>query len=79
MFDHISQVMIGVFGILSIWFIGSRTEHKRKYGWVLGLMSQPFWLYTSVAHDQWGILIVNIGYTFVWGHGVFNYWFRKPA
>ncbi|HQN18383.1 MAG TPA: hypothetical protein PKV86_04575 [Syntrophobacteraceae bacterium] len=74
MFDQISQLMIGSLGILSIFFIVKRDEDKRKIGMILGLLSQPFWLYTAITHTQWGILAVNIGYTIAWGHGVYNYW-----
>jgi hypothetical protein len=31
-----------------------------RWGFVLGLATQPFWFYTSLRHRQWGIFIASI-------------------
>ena len=33
-----------------------------RWGFVLGLATQPFWFYTSFRHRQWGIFIASIFY-----------------
>jgi len=51
MLDVISQLGIAVFGILAVILVAK----KNKWGFVLGLLSQPFWLITSLINKQWGV------------------------
>jgi hypothetical protein len=43
-----------------------------RWGFVIGLVTQPFWFYTSFRHRQWGIFIANIFYAFGWAMGVYR-------
>ena len=43
-----------------------------RWGFVVGLATQPFWLYTSFRHRQWGIFIATIFYAFGWAMGVYR-------
>jgi hypothetical protein len=72
----LAQFGILVFGCSSVWILG-RPEHWRRFGYILGLLSQPFWFYVAVRNGQWGIFIVSIFYTYTWAQGV---WFHlvKP-
>jgi len=72
-FDHISQVLILVIGGAAIWLV-SRLEEWKRWGYILGLISQPFWFYTTWKHSQWGLFILSVWYTYSWGLGVYNYW-----
>jgi hypothetical protein len=48
-----------------------------RWGFVIGLATQPFWFYTSFRHRQWGIFIASIFYAFAWAMGVYrNFWGR---
>ena len=55
----IDQIAIAGLGAASIWLVGRR-EHWRKYGYIVGLISQPFWLYASYKAEQWGIFVLSI-------------------
>jgi hypothetical protein len=70
------QLGILVFGCSSIWILG-RPEHWRRFGYILGLLSQPFWLYMSIKTGQWGVFILSLFYSYSWAQGV---WFHlvKP-
>ena len=57
--DVISQLGIVVFG-LSAMFLVAR---KNKWGFVVGLISQPFYIYSSYSKGQWGIFFVSFFYT----------------
>ena len=70
------QSWIIIFGCSAIWFVG-RTEKWKRYGYILGLLSQPAWLYTSIKSNQWGIFILSLWYTYAWGQGVYNYWIKR--
>jgi hypothetical protein len=76
--ESICQIWIVVFGCAAVWMVGRR-ESWKKWGYVLGLCSQPAWIYTTWKSEQWGILIVAVWYTYAWGHGAYNYWIRPPA
>ncbi len=63
-------------GSTSIWLV-SRTEKWSRWGYIIGLMSQPFWFYNSYINEQWGILLMSCFYTYSWSQGVYNYWIKK--
>jgi hypothetical protein len=67
-----SQLMIALLGGSAIWLI-SRREAWSRWGYVLGLASQPFWFYSSIRAKQWGILALACWYTYAWGQGIKNH------
>ena len=71
--DLISQIAIVVLGISSIWFLG-RLEPWRRWGFILGLCSEPFWLWIAVRTEQWSIAIITPFFAYAFGQGVYNYW-----
>jgi len=70
--DTISQIGIFLFAVSALFLI----SRKNKWGFVLGLLSQPFWYYTSYHHQQWGIFFLNFAYTGVWTYGFYQWWFK---
>ena len=73
---NISDIGIMLFGCSAIWFLG-RKEKWNRIGYILGLLSQPFWFYTAYTNEQYGILILSLWYTYSWIQGVYNYWIKK--
>jgi nicotinamide riboside transporter PnuC len=71
--DTISQIGITIFGAFAIILVAK----KNKWGFVLGLISQPFWLITSILNKQWGIFILTIVYIFSWAFGIYEWFFKK--
>jgi hypothetical protein len=43
-----------------------------RWGFVIGLATQPFWFYTSFRHRQWGIFVASVFYAFGWAMGVYR-------
>jgi nicotinamide riboside transporter PnuC len=74
MWDIIAQIGIAVFGVAAIIMVAK----KNKWGFVFGLISQPFWYITSYLNGQWGVFFVSIIYTASWTYGVYN-WFYKDG
>jgi len=62
--------------------IGAQIATSLKYprfGLIINLMAQPFWLYSSwkayKQAGQIGILITTIIFTIITAMGIINYWF----
>lgn len=60
----------------SAMFLISRTESWKKWGFVLGLLSQPFWFMTTIPSKQWGLVALSCLYTFSWCQGIYLYFFK---
>jgi len=65
--DQVCQILIPILGISAIFLLA----YDFKIGFILGLISQPFWLITSLLNRQWGVFIASLGYTVSWGIGIY--------
>jgi len=72
-YDLISQIGLSILGISAIILVAK----KNKWGFVLGLLSQPFWFITSYLNKQWGVFFLSIVYLFSWGLGIYEWFFKK--
>lgn len=70
------QWLILILSTTSIWLV-ARTEKWSRWGFIVGLIAQPFWLYSSIKNDQWGIVILTLFYTYSWSMGIYNYFVKK--
>ena len=70
--DIISQIGIAILGISTIILLAK----KNKWGFVVGLASQPFWFITSYLNGQWGVFFLNIIYVLSYFFGIYE-WFLK--
>jgi len=75
MWNIISQVGIFLFGVSAIFLVA----RKNKWGFVLGLMAQPFWYITSIQNKQWGIVLVSVFYTSSWAYGIYEWFWKNKA
>ena len=73
MYDFVSQIAITLFGALAIILVAK----KNKWGFVVGLASQPFWFITSFINEQWGVFLISIIYTGTWFFGIYEWFFKK--
>lgn len=69
----IVQTMIAALTIPALYLVG-RQDHWRRWGFVIGLASQPFWLWATWSDQAWGMLIVAVFCTGTWALGVWNHW-----
>jgi len=77
--DVIMQVLIGVLGCLSIILVTSTEEKVRKWACISGLSAEPFWLWTSIENEQWGIMVLCSVYTVRWSQVLYRDWFRDKG
>lgn len=71
--DLISQIGLAIFSLSAIILVAK----KNKWGFVLGFISQPFWIITSLINKQWGVLLLSIVYIGSWGYGIYEWFFKK--
>ena len=70
------QAIILILGGAAIWLI-SRREKWMRWGYIIGLISQPFFMYATYQEKQWGIFALAIWYSYSYSQGIYNYWIRK--
>jgi hypothetical protein len=69
------QIVIGILSGSAILLSQDTRSHVRKYAPILGLLGQPFWMYTSFMNDQPVLFLLSFYYMYAWGIGVKNYWY----
>lgn len=70
------QAAILILSAAAMWLVSGRSQHAR-FGWALGLASQPFWLYATFEAGQWGMFALAVFYSFAWANGLWNYGANK--
>ena len=76
MLEIISQIGVFIFSASAIWVVG-REESWNRWGYILGLLGQPFWFYSVIINKQWGLLILCIWYLYAWGQGFYVHWIKR--
>ena len=79
MLGIISQVIIACTGMVAIYLTQQSNDNLKKYAPILGLVGQPFWYYTTLTNVQYGIFLLTLGYTYLWGMGLYNSWFKENS
>lgn len=63
------QIPLAIISILAICLLQQPVQTTRRWGSVVGLCSQPFWLHETWAADQMGMFVLACIYTilYIWG------------
>ncbi len=72
----LEQIAIAVFGVAAVWLSQSEELRQRRWAPVLGLLGQPFWFIATIKGQQWGMVAICVLYSWAWGRGLYNNWFR---
>lgn len=78
MIDTISQYAIMLLGPAAIWVVGWRGKYRR-WGYIIGIICQPFWFITLYCNEQWPVFVVAFLYMFSWLQGLWNYWIKPKS
>lgn len=75
MFESVCQYAIFFCGIIAFYL----ASHGKRVGNLIGLVSQPFWFWTTYKHGQMGIFWLSICFAGVYAYGVWETYVRKPT
>ena len=67
--DGLLQFAIGALSLAAMLMIASDGTWHR-WGFVVGLISQPFWILATWRARQWGMFGLSVIYIFVWIFGI---------
>lgn len=67
----IDQWLILILGGSSAWFL-ARPGPLLKWGYVLGLLAQPFWFYSAMSAGKTGMVVMCFWYTYCSALGIKN-------
>ena len=74
--NNIVQVLLSIFSLCSLFCITRDKENVRKYAPIFGLLSQPFWIYSTYCASQFGMFILSFIYTLIWISTLIKMWFK---
>ena len=75
MTETLCQVYIGLLGAGAIGLMSLGTGRYRslaKWGFVLGLASEPVWAYSASRAGQWGVVLLCAWWGACWGIGAYR-------
>jgi hypothetical protein len=73
----VCQVWVAVCGMSAVWLLSYKDRRVRRWGYVVGLLSQPGWLISAVLAEQWGIALLTIWYTLSYVRGMVQHFKRE--
>lgn len=73
----IEQIAIGLLGPTAVWLANDPRLRWRRWGCIVGMVSQPFWYIAVWKASQWGVACASVVYTAAWLRGIHTYWLRR--
>ena len=70
----IIQAAILILSGAAIWLVGRKDGRVRRWGYVVGLISQPFWIVATIQAGQPGMFLLSVFYCGAWADGIYNHW-----
>ena len=69
----VEQCGLFILGVAAIILVGlDPTNPLQRWGFVVGLASQPFWIWFSIRTKAWAVFLISIVYTGSWINGIIN-------
>jgi len=75
---QVGQLGIAIFGLTAVFCTQAGIPRLVRYAPILGLAAQPFWLthFARNLQEEWGVFVVCVVYTFIWGFGFWRQWVK---
>jgi hypothetical protein len=74
MIHLIPQAFILLLGVSAVYLVGVKNPRVKRWGYVCGICAQPFWAWTTIAHEQYAITAMCLLYGASWINGLRNHW-----
>ena len=68
-----AQLLIVVFSVATAYLVTLRDPRQRRWGYVLGLLGEPAWFWTTITHRQWGIAALCVWFTIMYIRGTLTH------
>lgn len=68
------QVMILLMSAATAYFLCHKQGSVRRWGYVVGFLSEPFWLYAAWAAGQWAVVLLVFWWAGNYIRGALNNW-----
>ncbi|CAB4121247.1 hypothetical protein UFOVP154_58 [uncultured Caudovirales phage] len=75
----IDQIGIALTGVTAIFLTQSKHDWLRRYACLFGMAGQPFWIYSALHAQQWGVLTLTALYTAAWAKGIYAHWIQPSV
>ena len=69
----ISQIGMVALGSSAIILVA----RKKRIGFIVGLIGQPFYIMASILAKQWGLLFMSLVFTCSWVYSIYVSFFKK--
>lgn len=76
MIDQLCQTTILGVGVVNAFLYARPEANIRKYAYILGLINQPAWFYTSYMKQQWGVFFLSFWFTAMGIKGIYLHWIK---
>lgn len=75
------QIIILISSCVAITLLTGSNEKSRRIGSLIGLVGQPFWLWSNFEAGQWGMFCVSAYFTYryIVGSGMLEWRFRRQV
>lgn len=73
------QAWIFISGALAIWLLSDPFSRFHRHGCWIGLSGQPFWLWATFQHAQWGMFALTIIYSASFVRGILKHRSSLPV
>ena len=75
--EWVPQLGAGILSLAATLMVCSKGK-LRRWSYVVGLVSQPFWYWMTAKEGQWIIFGLSICYTVSWVNGFRNHFLKQP-
>lgn len=72
----IAQVGIACTGVTAIFLTQTKSANLQRFACIFGIAGQPFWIWSAIEAEQWGILALTSLYSVAWIQGLWRHWIR---
>ena len=72
--ENILQGLMAASGAVAMVLIARGSLTSRKWGWTIGAVFQPAWLYVTWCAGQWGMFALSCVYTWGFWSGAWSHW-----